>query len=72
MFINYVDNSYLDKDGFAPFGRVVAGMDVVDQLFGYGREKEPDQRRILREGDEYLKEFPQLDALRKATIVAAK
>ena len=69
IFINYADNSYLDKDGFAPFGQVVSGMDVVDKVFAYPREKEPDQRRILREGNEYLKEFPQLDYVKKATIV---
>ncbi len=68
VFINTVDNSHLDKDGFAPFGQVVAGMDVVDKLYGYPREKEPDQRRILRDGNEYLKEFPQLDFVKKATI----
>ena len=45
------------KDGFAPFGQVVSGMDVVDKVFAYPREKEPDQRRLLREGNEYLKEF---------------
>jgi peptidyl-prolyl cis-trans isomerase A (cyclophilin A) len=72
IFINYVDNSYLDKDGFAPFGQVVAGMDVIDGLFSYGREKEPDQRRILSAGNDYLKDFPSLDAVKKATIVAAK
>ena len=69
IFVNYADNSYLDKDGFAPFGQVVSGMDVVDKVFAYPREKEPDQRRILREGNEYLKEFPQLDYVKKATIV---
>jgi peptidyl-prolyl cis-trans isomerase A (cyclophilin A) len=68
IFINTADNSYLDKDGFAPFGQVVAGMEVVDKLYGYPREKEPDQRRILRDGNEYLKEFPQLDFVKKATI----
>jgi peptidyl-prolyl cis-trans isomerase A (cyclophilin A) len=72
IFINYADNSYLDKDGFAPFGQVVSGMEVVDRLFAYPREQEPDQRRILREGNEYLKEFPQLDYVKKATIAAGK
>lgn len=69
VFINYADNSYLDADGFAPFGQVVAGMAVVEALYGYGREKEPDQRRILRDGNDYLeKEFPLLDFVKQARI----
>jgi peptidyl-prolyl cis-trans isomerase A (cyclophilin A) len=72
IFINYADNSYLDKDGFAPFGQVISGMEIVDTLYAYGREKEPDQRRILSGGNAYLKEFPELDFVKKATLVAAK
>jgi peptidyl-prolyl cis-trans isomerase A (cyclophilin A) len=69
IFVNYADNTYLDKDGFAPFGQVVSGMEVVEKLFSYGREKEPDQRRILRDGNDYLQmEFPMLDFVKKATI----
>jgi peptidyl-prolyl cis-trans isomerase A (cyclophilin A) len=71
IFINYGDNSYLDGQGFAPFGQVVTGMEVVDKLFSPPRDNEPDQRRILREGNAYLKEFPQLDFVKKATIVPA-
>lgn len=69
IFINYGDNSRLDADGFAPFGEVVTGMGVIEKLFSPG-EPQPDQRRILREGNEYLQqEFPQLDYVKKATIV---
>ena len=70
VFINSRDNSYLDADGFAPFGRVVSGMEVVDRLYsGYGRANVPDQRRILREGNAYLDaEYPKLDAVRTAII----
>jgi peptidyl-prolyl cis-trans isomerase A (cyclophilin A) len=71
IFINYGDNSYLDSQGFAPFGQVVTGMEVVDKLFSPPRDNEPDQRRILREGNAYLKEFSQLDFVKKATIVPA-
>ncbi len=71
IFINYVDNSYLDEQGFAPFGQVVEGMDVVDKLFSPA-DPQPDQRRILREGNAYLaKEYPQLDFVKKATIEPA-
>ena len=72
IFINYGDNSRLDADGFAPFGEVVAGMDVVDKLFS-PPDPQPDQRRILREGNAYLQaEFPKLDFVKKATIVPVK
>ena len=76
VFINYADNSSLDGQGFAPFGRVVEGMDVVDRLFaGYGegapRGRGPDQGRIQGEGNAYLaREFPKLDSVKRATIVA--
>jgi peptidyl-prolyl cis-trans isomerase A (cyclophilin A) len=70
IFINFGDNSRLDADVFAPFGEVVTGMEVVDKLYSPPDEAQPDQRRILREGNEYLqKEFPQLDIVKKATIV---
>jgi peptidyl-prolyl cis-trans isomerase A (cyclophilin A) len=72
IFINFKDNSYLDADGFAPFGQVVDGMDVADRLYsGYGRQNIPDQRRILREGNAYLQaEYPKLDFVKTATIEA--
>ncbi len=75
LFINYGDNRQLDGMGFAPFGRVVEGMDVVDRLYGaYGegapRGRGPDQGRIQVEGNAYLeREFPQLDYVRVASIV---
>jgi peptidyl-prolyl cis-trans isomerase A (cyclophilin A) len=70
VFINYKDNSYLDAEGFAPFGQVVTGMDVVDKLYsGYGRTNVPDQRRIVAEGNAYLEqEYPKLDFIKAATI----
>ncbi|HVH25447.1 MAG TPA: peptidylprolyl isomerase [Vicinamibacterales bacterium] len=70
VFINFEDNSPLDKQGFAPFGQIVEGMDVVDKLYsGYGRNNVPDQARITKEGNAYLaKEYPRLDFVKKATI----
>jgi len=74
VFINFKDNTGLDGQGFAPFGSVLSGMNVVDQLYaGYGEGapngRGPDQMRTQAEGNAYLqKEFPQLDFVKKATI----
>lgn len=74
FFINFGDNAMLDKQGFAPFGRVASGMDVVDKIYsGYGegapRGKGPDQGRVQAEGNAYLnKDFPRLDYIKSATI----
>ncbi len=70
FFINYADNSRLDKDGFAPFGEVIEGMAVADKLYSYGSNNVPDQGRITTEGNLYLaKDYPKLDYIKTATIV---
>lgn len=75
VFINFGNNAALDKQGFAPFGRVIEGEDVVRKIFsGYGegapRGKGPEQGRIQAEGNAYLtKEFPKMDYVKSATIV---
>jgi peptidyl-prolyl cis-trans isomerase A (cyclophilin A) len=71
VFINFADNSRLDRQGFAPFGQVISGMEVVDKINAEYREN-PDQGRIQMEGNAYLtKAFPRLDYVRKATIEKA-
>lgn len=74
LFINLADNPRLDAMGFAPLGRVVEGMDVVDRLYaGYGEGapmgRGPDQGRIVTEGNAYLeREFPELDTIVRARV----
>jgi peptidyl-prolyl cis-trans isomerase A (cyclophilin A) len=69
LFINFGSNDGLDAQGFAPFGQVVEGMDVVDRIYaGYGER--PNQGRIQAEGNTYLQRgFPRLDYVKRATIV---
>ncbi len=75
VFINLSDNTSLDKDGYAPFGEVVEGMENVERLWNsYGemapRGSGPDPTEIEREGEPYLaREFPRLDTIIHATIV---
>lgn len=68
LFINLSDNVPLDSQGFAPFGRVVEGMDVVQNLYsGYGES--PQQPLIQSQGNAYLeRQFPQLDYVKSARI----
>ena len=74
VFINFADNRGLDRQGFAPFGRVISGMDAVDALYsGYGEGapsgRGPDQGRIESQGNAYLSQnFAKLDYIKKATI----
>jgi peptidyl-prolyl cis-trans isomerase A (cyclophilin A) len=74
VFINYNDNTQLDGMGFAPFGKVTSGMEIVDALFGgYGegapQGRGPNQGRMQTEGNAYLaRDFPNLDYILEATI----
>jgi peptidyl-prolyl cis-trans isomerase A (cyclophilin A) len=69
VFINFVDNAGLDKQGFAPFGRVVSGMDVVNKLYSDYGEKPNAGNAYMMKGNAYITEsFPKLDYIKTATI----
>lgn len=71
IFINFGDNVRLDTQGFAAFGQVIEGMELVDKFFaGYGES--PDQGRITAQGKAYLdKSFPNLDRIVNAVVMPA-
>jgi len=76
LFINLVDNSRLDKSGFAPFGKVTEGSNVVEMLYeGYGEIPAmggtgPEPSDIEKTGKAYTdKYFPKLDLIKTATLL---
>jgi peptidyl-prolyl cis-trans isomerase A (cyclophilin A) len=74
LFFNLKDNKDLDKQGFAPLGKVITGMEVVERLYSaYGevapRGQGPDPSKIEVQGNGYLElKFPRLDYIKKAAI----
>lgn len=71
LFINFGANTFLDSQGFAPFGQVTEGMDVVKNLYsGYGER--PDQGAITSQGKAYIeKNFPNIDSIKSTTVLPA-
>ena len=75
IFINHGNNIRLDGMGFAPFGKIVDGLDVVNALYaGYGegapRGRGPAQGRMQSEGNTYLRaDFPKMDYTQGARIL---
>jgi cyclophilin family peptidyl-prolyl cis-trans isomerase len=68
LYVNLADNAQLDAMGFAPIGRVVQGMNVVDSLYsGYGDT--PSQQLIQSLGNSYLNRvYPKLDYVKTARV----
>jgi homoserine O-acetyltransferase len=77
VFINLRDNSpTLDLEPFAPFGKVIEGMEVVDSLYsGYGENsgggiRAGKQGPLFDQGNAYLdREYPQLDKIIRAVVI---
>lgn len=69
LYINYADNSFLDKQGFSPLGSISEGFDVALKLNAqYGEQ--PDQNSIYMQGNAYLKQhFPNLSYITSTRIV---
>lgn len=79
IYINLADNTRLDAEGFAPFGTIVEGIEVIDKLYaGYderagGGMRAGNQGPIEREGNAWLeRNFPKLDSIVRTVLVEAK
>jgi peptidyl-prolyl cis-trans isomerase A (cyclophilin A) len=74
VFINLGNNAGLDHNGqgFAPFGQITSGMDVVKNLYGgYADAPTNHQEEITDQGNAYLeKNFPKLDSIKAAKITS--
>lgn len=73
VFINFGDNARLDSMGFAPFGKVIEGMSVVESFYGgYADQPTGMQDQIANQGNAFLeKNFPKLDKILTARVVPA-
>jgi peptidyl-prolyl cis-trans isomerase A (cyclophilin A) len=80
LFINFRSNAFLDKQKFAPFGRVVEGLETaVDAIYtGYGEGgngkgtdgKGPNQNMLNNKGEAYLQElFPKLTIIHSVSVM---
>ena len=77
IFFNFKDNSFLDSQGFTPFGEVTSGLELVDSLHVTGEGAPggpgPSQGKILQEGNKYLEsEYPNLSFIKACRIVQDK
>ncbi|ADW71028.1 peptidylprolyl isomerase [Granulicella tundricola] len=79
VYINTGDNSARNdvEAGFAPFGRVVEGMDIVEKIYsGYGEHsgggmRAGHQDQMFAGGNAYFdREFPRLDKLLSVSLIS--
>ena len=73
---NFKDNTHLDESGFTPFGEVVEGLDVMDEIYaGYGELPPAGNGRTtpsLVPGEQVSRrELPEMTKVNTATLVEA-
>lgn len=71
IFINFNNNQGLDYQGFAPFGEVIVGMDVVDRVYN----PTPGASGGVSQGDYKIKgnswvrhKYPDINFITRATV----
>jgi len=71
LFINYKDNTGLDSQGFAPFGRIVSGMDTATSIFNPTPTSSNgiSQTKYTAKGNDWLKaNYPEANFITTATL----
>ncbi|MBI5094346.1 MAG: peptidylprolyl isomerase [Candidatus Hydrogenedentes bacterium] len=71
VFVNLKNNKSLDNDGFAVFGKVIEGMDVIASFNGEHAGNPSDaQSEIQLKGNAFLdSRYPGLDSIKSAQII---
>jgi peptidyl-prolyl cis-trans isomerase A (cyclophilin A) len=74
IFINLGSNENLDELGFTPFGQVVEGQEVVQNInTNYGENSREVQGQFQGKGNEYiLKKYPKLDIIKSAKLLTGE
>jgi peptidyl-prolyl cis-trans isomerase A (cyclophilin A) len=75
LFINLADNNRLDTvqyegvKGFPAFGRIVKGMETVEQLYGGYGDTTMDDTNLYANPALFRKSFPKLDSIRRTYLI---
>jgi len=70
IFFNMGNNTFLDPQGFTPFGVIVEGTHVPEALNAEYGDGAVDQGQFQYQGNAYVKaNFPNLDYIRTARLV---
>jgi peptidyl-prolyl cis-trans isomerase A (cyclophilin A) len=71
LFINYKDNKNLDSQGFAPFGVVTSGMDILEKIYNPTPSSSGgvDQGEYESRGQSWIKKaYPKVNSITKVSI----
>jgi len=70
LVIHLKANRDLDQVGYAPVGRIIQGMNVIDALKRVESSAAPEAAKVQTGGNTYLKAtFPQLDYVKSASLL---
>ena len=71
LFINFVDNSFLDSEGFVPIGKLTQGLDTAIAAFNPtpGNPNGVDQGNYTSMGNPWIRrEYPDINFVVSATV----